>query len=184
MGVFSVSNRIAVTEVGVSEWRCREFKKTFGCSLGMPPGMVLVAVSTAKDAILRCFLPSKTTKSSCFRSATAPFLSWTTTLTCTRRVLERMTAGTPDWVPDWATARPAERRLPAAKPGAASAFSVRSQLPFEPVCPPPVRRYGVKQEPIVRHPGWIHGTGPQKTRQPCQGKVEMSYSQQSRNVLF
>jgi hypothetical protein len=63
---------------------------------------------TAKDAVLRCFLPSKTTKSSCFRSATAPFLSWTTTLTCTRRVLERMTTGAPDWAPDWATARPAE----------------------------------------------------------------------------
>src|SRR5450759_1932202 len=108
MGVFSPSNRMTVTEVGVSEWRCSEFTKTFGCSLGIAPGIVLVAVSTAKDAILRCFLPSKTTKSSCFRSATAPFLSWTTTLTCTRRVLERMTTGAPDWAPDWATARPAE----------------------------------------------------------------------------
>src|ERR1035441_3784637 len=71
------------------------------------------------------------------------------------------------WVSDTFEWRP-EARLTAAEPGAASAFCVRSQLPFEPVCPPPVRRYGVKQEPIVRHPGWIHGTGPQKTRQPLR----------------
>src|ERR1019366_8038132 len=43
-------------------------------------------------------------------------------------------------------------------------------------CPEPYTREeiltkeltGVRGEPIVRHPGWIHGTGPQKTRQPLR----------------
>src|SRR5579864_5023268 len=79
---------MTVMLVGVSARRIL-LEKRLGGTAGQALGGASME-STAKTAIF-CSLPrSKREKFSFLRSATGPFLSWTTTETCTSRVVTRM----------------------------------------------------------------------------------------------
>src|SRR5215471_9555285 len=95
MEVFRASNRMTVTLPGACPVWSSRFEKTRGGSAGCWAPAGGAAIRAEKSATC-CGCPwSRIEKSSLLRSSTGcPFLSRTTTLICTKRVVVRMTAGT------------------------------------------------------------------------------------------